>query len=126
AMYFSSPGATIGLDGKIRICDLHQGDYTITVHSQGGDMPVFFGTATVNIIDQDVSKVLVTAHPRVTVPGEIVWEGAPPDPPVSSQLSINPRPMTRAPFRGEFRAARASMPGQFSLDNVFMDEYSLQ
>ncbi len=127
AMYFASPGTNTGPDGKIRICDLHPGDYTITVHSQLADeMPTFFGTAEVNIIDQDVSKVFVTAHPRVTVPGEIVWEGTPPDPPVTSQLSINPRPMTRAPFRGELRAARPTIPGQFSLNSLFMDEYALQ
>jgi hypothetical protein len=127
SMFFASPGTTTGPEGKIRICDLHPGDYTITVHSQlTNEMPTFFGTAEVNIIDQDVSKVFVTAHPRITVPGEIVWEGTPPDPPVTSQLNITPRPMTRAPFGGEFRAARASIPGQFSLDNVFMDEYSLQ
>jgi hypothetical protein len=127
AMFFASPGTTTGPDGKIRICDLHPGDYTITAHSQLADeMPSFFGTAEVNIIDQDVSKVFVTAHPRVTVPGEIVWEGAPPDPPVTSQINVNTRPMNRAPFGGEFRGARASIPGQFSLDNLFMDEYSLQ
>jgi hypothetical protein len=127
ATFFATPGTTTGPDGKIRICDLHPGDYTITVSSQAiDDMPPFFGTATVSIIDQDVSKLLVAAHPRVTIPGEIVWEGTPPDPPVSSMLSVNTRPITRAPFRGEFRGAKASIPGPFSLDNVFMDEYSLQ
>jgi len=127
AAFFATPGTTTGADGKIRICDLHPGDYTITVHSQAiDDMPPFFGTATVSIIDQDVSKLLVAAHPRVTISGEIVWDGTPPDPPVSLMLNVNTRPMTRAPFRGEFRGAKASIPGQFSLDNVFMDEYSLQ
>jgi hypothetical protein len=127
ASYFATPGSITGPEGKIRICDLHPGDYTIKVYSQDSDdIPAFFGTATVSIIDQDISKLLVAAHPRVNVPGEVVWEGTPPDPPISSTLNVNARPMTRAPFQGEVRAARSSIPGQFSLDNLFADEYSLQ
>jgi hypothetical protein len=127
SMFMASPGGITGTDGKIRICDLHPGDYTITVYSEASDdIPAFFGTAAVSIIDEDVTKLFVAAHPRVSVPGEIVWEGTPPDTPVSSTLNVNTRPMTRAPFHGEVPGARASIPGQFALDNLFMDEYSLQ
>jgi len=128
SMFIGSPGGVTAADGKIRICDLHPGDYTITVNSSinGGDAPGFFGTAVVSIIDQDVSKIFVTAHARVTVPGEIVWEGAPPDPPVSSMLTLFTRPMTRPSYEGEQTGVRASIPGQFSLENLFVDEYSLQ
>ncbi len=127
AMFFAIPGGSTGPDGKIRICDLHPGDFTITVtSSEESDTPAFFGTAAVSIIDQDVSKIFVNASPRVNVPGEVVWEGTPPDPPLTSTLNINPRPMTRAPYHGEVRLIRAPIPGQFSLDTLFADEYSLQ
>jgi hypothetical protein len=127
AMYMSSPGGVTGPDGKLRICDLHPGDYTITVHSLApGPVPPFFGIAAVSIIDEDVDKIFVAARPRMTVPGEVVWEGTPPDPPVPSTLSVYARPITRAPFRGEAGSSRPSIPGQFSLDNLLMDEYAVQ
>src|SRR5260370_4354148 len=58
AMFMSGPGGVTDLDGKIRICDLHPGDYTITAFSQAADpVPAFFGIAAVSIVDEDVNKL---------------------------------------------------------------------
>jgi hypothetical protein len=67
--------------------------------------------------------------PRLTVPGEVVFEGAPPDIPVEAKFSLTLSPMTRAPFgAGEYKAmsARADIPGTFAFEGLFLDEYSLQ
>jgi hypothetical protein len=125
AMFIGSPGGKAGPEGKIRICNLYPGEYEVTAYSQDESMPSSYGSATLTIVDRDVRDFNVTARPHVAIAGEVVWDGEAPDPPVSEQLNINLRPMTRAPWRAETSYARAGMPSTFSFASVLIDSYSV-
>ena len=127
AMFVMPPSGVTGPDGKIRICELPPGDYQLTVFPNVAEgTPSFFGTASISVGDRDVNKVLVNARPSVSLAGEVVWVGEPPDPPIASQLTLVLRPITRAPWSGESDSARTSIPGQFSFKHLLVDEYGLQ
>ncbi|MCX6624843.1 MAG: carboxypeptidase-like regulatory domain-containing protein [Acidobacteria bacterium] len=51
--YTVAPGGTTGPDGKLRLCNLYPGDFTITAMQAPG----FFGTTPVSITDSDVGNV---------------------------------------------------------------------
>ena len=126
-MFVSAPGGITGPDRKIRICGLHSGEYRLNVISQTpAAAPDFFGTAMVVISDKDENQIVVAASPRIPVPGEVVWDGAPPEPPVASTLLINLRPIARAPFAAELNPPRSPIPGKFSFEGMFVDDYAAQ
>jgi hypothetical protein len=126
-MFVGAPGGVTGPDGKIRICGLHSGEYRLTVISQTpAAAPDFFGTAMVVISDKDENQVVVAPSPRISVPGEVGWAGAPPEPAVTSNLIINVRPIARAPFGGELNPERPPIPGKFSFENTFVDDYAAE
>jgi hypothetical protein len=120
------PGGVAGTDGKIRVCDLSPGEYQITAMSwpaKPQDPPPFFGTAVTAITDKDVHNVRLTAHPPVRLSGEVVWAATPPDKPVESKLSIWLEPLTRASWQGETTQTESSIPGEFSLPFLLMDDF---
>jgi hypothetical protein len=127
AVFVTSPHGESGQDGKIRICDLHSGDYQITATQLPKDTgpPPFFGTASVTITDRDVRNVRIGAGSRVSIPGEAVWYGTPPEKPVESKISLWLRPITRAPWQGELVDAEASIPGEFSFPALLIDDYNM-
>ncbi|HYI95425.1 MAG TPA: carboxypeptidase regulatory-like domain-containing protein [Bryobacteraceae bacterium] len=127
AMFVMSPSGVTGPDGKMRICELPPGEYQLTVYPNVADgPPSFYGTASISIGDRDVDKILVNARSSVSLAGEVVWVGEAPDPPITSQLALVLRPLTRAPWSGETDAVRTSIPGQFSFKHLLVDEYGLQ
>ncbi len=127
SMYVSPPGGVTGPDRKIRICGLHSGEYRLTVHSETPpDAPDFFGTAMVVISDKDENQIVVAASLRIPVPGEVIWDGAPPEPPVTSNVIINAQPIARTPFLAEINSPRSSIPGKFSFDGLFVDDYAAE
>ncbi len=127
AMFIGAPSAQVGPDGHVRICDLHPGEYRITAETDTPNtpMPSFYGTGMVTITDQDENRLALTAQPRVPVPGEVVWQGVAPDPPISAMLNISVSPMTRTPFLAELNGVRAPIPGKFSFEGLFVDDYSV-
>ncbi|MFN3324384.1 MAG: hypothetical protein ACK5AZ_12885 [Bryobacteraceae bacterium] len=125
--YAASPNGTVGPDGRIRLCDLPPGDYQLTVNSAfSTDMPAFFGITPVAITDRDVRNVTVTPRPAVSIPGEVLWDGPPPDAPAPESVQIRLVPLTRAIFLGEGQPARATIPGMFSFARVLVDEYDVR
>lgn len=127
--YTMGPSGTSGPDGKIRICDLHPGDYQLTA-AQFSKAPAsvpFFGTSAFSVTDRDVRGVRVGARPRLAVPGEVVWYGTPPEQPVRAKISFWVHPLTRAPWQDEARGLddEASIPGDFSFPNLLLDDYEL-
>ena len=120
------PGGLLGPDGKIRICDLSPGEYRITaVHlSQNPQSaPLFFGSGVAAIADKDLHNVRVQARPLAHLSGEVLWAATPPDKPVESKLSIWLEPLTRAQWQGETTQTESSIPGEFSLPSLLMDDF---
>jgi hypothetical protein len=130
--FFIMPShGTTGPDGKIRVCNLPPGDYQITASQHavnGDDLPPFYGITPVSITDRDVRNFRVDAHPQLSIPREVVWDGAPPDKPIEEKLSIELRPMTRGIFRAEYEGLRvkSSIPGELSFPRVLLDDYQVQ
>jgi hypothetical protein len=126
--WIMAPHGMSGSDGKIRICDLHPGDYQITAaeFSTVDESVPFFGTSPVTISDRDVHDVKIGARARLSVPGEVVWYGAAPDQPVQSKVSLYVHPLTRAPWGHESLDATSSIPGQFFFPRLLLDDYELR
>ena len=127
SMFVGAPGGVTGPDRKIRICGLHSGEYRLTAYLETSPAaPDFFGTAMVVISDKDEDQIVLAASPRVPVPGQVDWDGAPPEPPVTSNLLIDVRPIARTPFGSELNSPRPPIPGKFSFENMFVDDYAAQ
>jgi protocatechuate 3,4-dioxygenase beta subunit len=129
--FLSPPHGTTGPDGKIRVCDLPPGDYLVTASQRavgGDDLPPFFGITPVSITDRDVRNFQCGARPQLPIPGEVAWDGAPPDKAIDEKLSIQLRHLTRGIFRAEYESlgVKSSIPGEFSFPRVLMDEYAVQ
>jgi hypothetical protein len=126
--YTALPGGLTGGDGKIRACDLHAGEYELTI-SQSPPAPSggFFATShfastIVTIGDHDVSGIHLALRGKIPVAGEIVFDGPPPDPPPTSKLTILVEAITRTE-RGD---VRTDMPSEFSFDGgLLSDDYGL-
>ncbi|MCX6632042.1 MAG: carboxypeptidase-like regulatory domain-containing protein [Candidatus Solibacter sp.] len=123
--YMSVPGGTSGPDGKVRICDLHPGEYELTVSEQSpGGMSgrSQFGATIVTIGDRDVAGVRLGLRRRIPVSGEVVFDGPAPEAPLAAQLRLNVETITRTE-RGN---AQVSIPGEFDFSGgLLMDEYGL-
>ncbi|HLK62847.1 MAG TPA: carboxypeptidase regulatory-like domain-containing protein [Bryobacteraceae bacterium] len=124
--YSSLPGGTPGPDGKVRICDLHPGDYAFGVQEFAkeslGSAP-YYGSVPVTIADRDLQNVRVSARPRVPLAGEVVWDGPAPDTPLDTKLAVELQAITRTE-RGNFESA---VPGQFAIEGgLLIDEFGLR
>jgi hypothetical protein len=81
------PRVLTGEDGRIRICDLHPGDYWLKAYSAAAGS-TDFGIETITIGEKDVSGISVTIPQQFPVEGDVVWDGQPPQDPVSGQLTV--------------------------------------
>jgi len=124
-VYMATPGGTSGPDGKVRICDLHPGDYELTVSESnrgGTGSRVQFGAAIFTIGDRDVTGLRVGLRPRLPVSGEVVFDGSPPDTPLTAKLRFAVAAITRT----EYGDVQSPIPGEFAFDGgLLMDEYGL-
>jgi hypothetical protein len=131
ATYVGSPTGVTGADGKVRICDLHPGQYRFSAFPSPSPgfianfTPTTFGTGLITIGDRDETQILVTPQTRLDVPGEVLWDGAAPDPPVSNVFQIALQPLTRTAFATERTPVRSTIPGKFSFTGLFTDDYSI-
>ncbi len=124
------PVATTGADGKFRVCDLRPGPYRLTAHfvppgtAKAGAQ---YGTFSFIIADRDVKDVRVMAGPGLPVPGTVVWDGPAPDPPLNLTLSVSLRNVNRnMGMQGDTPTfARTTAPGEFRMESVPMDDYSV-
>jgi hypothetical protein len=129
-MYIVAPAGKTGPDGKFRVCGLYPGTYGIQANapvSEPGAMASSFGTAEVTIKDEDVHNVRLAAVPKVSLAGEVVWDGPAPEKPIAAKLMLRLRPLTRAPWMGEGDLGPGvAIPGEFSVAGVFVDDYHAQ
>jgi Carboxypeptidase regulatory-like domain len=123
AFYTATPGGTSGPDGKVRICDLHPGDYELSLHEGGGmGGATQFGATLVTIGDRDVAGVRVGLRPRIPVSGEVVFDGVAPEPPLTGKLRLDVQAITRT----ERGSVQSPIPGEFEFTGgLLMDEYGL-
>jgi hypothetical protein len=110
-------------DGKIRICDLHPGEYELAAtqfaRDQSGSAP-FFGSTIVTITDKDLQNVRVSARPRIPVTGEVVWDGPAPEPPLDAKLRLRVRSFVRT----QYGDAQPAIPGEFEFKGgLLLDDY---
>jgi hypothetical protein len=121
----ATPGGASGPDGKVRICDLHPGEYELSVsesRSGGQSGRSQFGATIVTIGGRDVAGVRVGLRPRIPVPGEVVFDGPPPEPPLTAKLRLAAAAITRT----EYGDVQSPIPGEFAFDDgLLMDEYGL-
>jgi hypothetical protein len=110
-----------GPDGLFRICDLTRGAWRISARQGESSYPQFYGSESVVIADSDVHNVFLAVRPRISVPGEVVWDGPPPDKPVETKISIG---LNRVPPYGVSLPVSASLPGEFSLNGFLSGEYA--
>lgn len=129
--YYMMPNGTAGADGKIRICELHAGQYKLIASGPPATpeaMP-FYGSTVVSIGKEDVRNVKVSGQAAGPLSGEVVWDGAAPDRTFTQQLTIDLNAPTRS-YRGfgdksENRFLRSAIPGEFSFPFMLMDEYEV-
>jgi hypothetical protein len=120
-MYKIPKGGVSGADGRIRVCDLHRGDYVIRAFDHAKS---FWGIGLFTIADRDARGITIQAKPRLSVPGEVVWAGPAPDkaPQSSILISLWP-PLGRMVLPGENLQKEPSIPGTFAFDGLFLGDY---
>jgi hypothetical protein len=129
--YYVTPNGMAGPDGKIRICELHAGQYQLIASgppatSEGSP---FYGSTVVTIGKEDVRNVKVPGIAASPLTGEVVWDGAAPQKEYSEKLFVNLNAPKRS-FRSfgpvtESRSARVGITADFSMSFVLMDEYEV-
>lgn len=127
AMQSAFMADTVGTASQIHVCNLHPGDYRLglAILPARGDFPSRFRSSLVTIKDQDVEVSPVLA-PRVTVAGEVLWDGEAPAGTEARSLTILLRPLLRRAFEGESGSAKIAVPGPFTLASLVADEYALE
>ncbi len=128
AVMVHGPGL-IPEDRTFRICNLHPGDYRLTVLSHeappGAPLMAFLGIADLTLTDKDITGLAIAPEPSFTIPGEVVWEKEAPESGEARYLNIVPLPVRRMPYRGEYSPERPQIPGAFRLENLRAAEYQL-
>jgi hypothetical protein len=122
--YTAAPGGTSGPDGKVRICDLHPGDYELSVSqfNTAGFGLADFASAVVTIGDRDVAGVRLAMHGKLPVAGEVAFAGGSPGQPLDGKLRLHLETIART----ERADVQSDLPGEFTFQGgVVPDEYGL-
>ena len=111
-------------DGKIRICGLASGTYTLTAVRFGSEKtPPAVGRLAAVVRDEDLTGVRIDATQAAGVHGEFVWDGDPPAKEMAAHGTIFLRSPSGMNFVGQTQGTAASLPGRFTLRNVVEGEY---
>jgi hypothetical protein len=125
--YMMPPGGVTAADGKFRICDLYAGMYRLSAQDAGQnpqDSPNY-GVMEIAITDRDLHDVNVTAVPGKPLEGEVAWDVDQPATPVTNTVSVSLAPLYRATFPSERSRGQSEIPGTFTINSVFQDDYSV-
>jgi hypothetical protein len=122
--YGGLPGGNSGDDGKMRICNLHPGEYRLEVSTEAKDFdgPPFYGTMPLFITDQDLDGIVAAPMPRIPVTVEVVWDGDPPKIQPTTRLNVNVTALTRTEMIGD----RIPIPGSVALKDLAIDDYHVE
>lgn len=133
-MVLMPAGSTAGPDGRTRVCDLHPGEYKLTVMQKPHDAnssPAFFGSTEFNITDNDLNDIKVEAQPRLSLSGEVAWDHPSPAESIGPKKSIELelRPLTWSEDLWEAEAPRlkaeSPVPGKFSFTDILAGDYAV-
>jgi uncharacterized protein (DUF2141 family) len=129
-MFTVPPNGITGPDGKFRICDLSPGIYRLAAMdtSPGSQqMPSNLAIGNVAISDRDLQNVRIPLSPGLPLEGEVVWDGTPPEQPVTTKVSVSLDPLSRNPITNAERPnARVDIPGTFSFPSLVMADYGVR
>jgi hypothetical protein len=120
------PSANTNEDGKFRICDLHRGEYLLTIFVADAEgTPTMLAQSQAQITDGDIHDLKLTPRLRVPISGEVCWDGPAPTQAVQGEIHIAMEPLSRPGFKGEWQGleAKSSIPGTFSFPGPYVDEY---
>lgn len=120
-MFVVAPGAVAGPDGKFRVCDLTPGTYRLTAREMPG--PSNYAATQFTIVDEDLRNLKIVALPGMPLEGAVVWDGTPPEKPVTAKVSVWLEALLRAHYLGEHTDARSEIPGTFSFPGLLLDDY---
>jgi hypothetical protein len=125
---FMGPNNGTSEDGKIRVCDLHPGDYRFEVYpstSSGLATPQSYGVGFATVGDQD-GRIALNVVPKIKVPAELVWADNDAlqnfTPPNNWYLEL--QPIRRSQFAGELNLPRPLKIEPFSME-LFSDDYRI-
>lgn len=113
----------LGPDGALRMCDLHPGEYAVSVVEGDLNEPRGLSTAIVSIQERDVTRVALPRAPALTVPVEFAWAGGvPPEKPVETRHQLFLLSRTRS-FGSHQSTGPVKPPGVTEWKEAIMDEY---
>jgi len=126
-MYFAMSTGSTPSDGKFRICNLYPGAYRLTgMENQSPDsLPAAFSATTLTILDRDLQNLSVPALPRLSLSGEVIWEGDAPQDPITAHVTVFLQPLLRTMFMGESLDVRPNVGEGFSFPSLLMDDYAV-
>ena len=120
--FMMTPSGMTAADGQFRICDLYPGVYRLSAQDGDFNSPKIHGTIDITITDQDLQGVRVNAVPGKSLEGEVVWDSDPPATPVTNKIFVSVVPL----FRTGYLGGRYDVPGTFTVDGVFPEEYEVE
>jgi len=114
-----------GPDGKFRICNLHPGDCQLRTNQAVGQSVLAYGLAAFTVRDADIHDLKVPAQAPISLGGEVLWAGDPPDPPPANKVMITLRPIGRPFWYSDFAAltTQSPLPGPFAFSSVLISDY---
>jgi len=122
-MFMMAPSGTTAADGQFHICDLYPVIYRLSAGDPNASSPKsVHGSTDIAITDQDLNGVRINAGPGKSLDGEVVWDSDPPATPVTNKVSVSVVPLFRIGYLG----GRYDVPGTFTVDGVFPEEYEVQ
>jgi Carboxypeptidase regulatory-like domain len=119
--YTTPPSGLTSADGRFRVCGLFSGKYQINAWSRDR-LPQLFASASFWISREDIRDFRLNTIPGLSLPGEVVIDGAPPDLPVAGETVLELLSLTRMAIHH----ARSPVPGAFQFDNIAIDEYTIR
>ncbi len=128
-LYLSGFNGRTGDDGKIRVCDLHPGQYRFVVSASGPNPlsgTTAFGIGMATITDRDAA-IVFSATPFTEIPAEVAWNESPKEGLTwPTNWFFRPVPITRTVYPPETTGLSLPKPGEpFSL-KVFTDDFNVR
>jgi hypothetical protein len=111
---------------EFAVCGLPPGSYVVTLLAMGKDKLARLTSQAFTVANRDVAVGELFVGPPDRLHVKVIVSDAPKDSPLP-EVRIAVRTLNRpAPFAGEGSSARSNPEGEFSIENIFTDDYSLQ